>query len=204
MSNRINNAYIFKKGEQKIINDNFTSHTDWDKNAFSSIKSNIRDFLRPEQNNKCCYCKRELGFDINEVHIEHILPKSTFPKFTFLPLNLALSCPGCNIKKGSSKVNLKAIVRYPNNSNNLLIVHAHFDTYNEHIIIHNGFLFEAISKKGSNTITVCELFRLKNVERLVKNSISNKSEGNQIINKILNSSNEELSEALIEFRKYIK
>ena len=204
MSNRINNAYILKKDEKVLIKNNFFIHNDWEKSTFSTIKSNIKDFLRPEQNNKCCYCKRELGFDIKDVDIEHIISKSTYPEFTFFPLNLALSCPGCNTKKGNYKINSKAIVRYPKNSDNLLIVHAHFDKFNDHIIIHQGFLFEPISKKGSNTITVCELFRLKTVEELAKVAISKKSDENQIIDKLLKSSKEELGAVLIEIRKYIK
>ena len=99
--NRIENQYKFTKEELDIIKNNFTCHTDWDKVCFADLKKAIIIFLRKEQDNKCCYCKKELGFDLKQVDIEHILPKSTFSNFTFHVKNLALSCPGCNTKKSN-------------------------------------------------------------------------------------------------------
>ncbi len=90
MPNKIATPYTINNDEQAIVDNNFTLHTDWDKKSvFDGIKSNIRNFLRIQQDNECCYCKRELGFDIKEVDIEHITPKSLYSHFTFEPLNLA-------------------------------------------------------------------------------------------------------------------
>jgi hypothetical protein len=204
MSSKIENPYEFEDTELLLIKNNFTIHEDWDKNVFSDLKNKIRDDLRPKQNNKCCYCKKELGYDIKEVDIEHIIPKATYPDFTFVSNNLALSCPGCNTMKGDQPVLSKQIVRPPSHSNHHTIVHAHYDIYEDHILIHNGCIFEAISKRGSNTITICQLFRLKVVEKKAKASLKSKSKESELINLIMNASKDELTEAMTELMKRIK
>ncbi|GAA3783884.1 HNH endonuclease [Flavobacterium ginsengiterrae] len=205
MSNIIVNPYNLTLEEQKIIGEKFKTHTDWDtSDNFDEIKKNIRDFLRIEQDNKCCYCKRELGFDIKEVDIEHIIAKSLHWKFTFEPLNLALSCPGCNTKKGDTNILAKSIVRYPKNSKNVTIIHAHYDKYDENINIIDNCIFEPISKKGSHTITVCELFRIKIAEKKAKEVIVNRSPESKLIDLIVNAPADQLSIAFAELMKRIK
>lgn len=204
MSNKINNPYSFTEEDSTLINANFTKHEDWDKAIFNTLRSDIRDALRPEQDNKCCYCKKELGHDIKEVDIEHIIPKATYPKFTFEPKNLALSCPACNTIKGDKPVLSKKIVRHPKHSKNHTIVHAHYDEYNKHILIHDGCVFEPLSKKGSHTITVCELFRLKVVEKKAKAAIAKVSEESKLVSLIMNASQSELTDAMTELMKRIK
>lgn len=204
MSNKINNPYSFTEADSSLIKANFTKHEDWDKSVFNTLRGDIRDSLRPEQSNKCCYCKKELGHDIKEVDIEHIIPKATYPKFTFEPKNLALSCPACNTIKGDKPVLSKKIVRHPEHSNNHTIVHAHYDEYNKHILIHDGCVFEPISKKGSHTITVCELFRLKVVEKKAKAAMAEVSEESKLVSLIMNASQSELTDAMTELMKRIK
>jgi len=169
MSEQINTPYKFSTTEKKVIKDNFLVHTDWEKSVFDDIKEKLREHLRTQQDNKCCYCKRELGFDIKEVDIEHIIPKSRLESFTFHHKNLALSCPGCNTKKSTSCVLIKqSITNYPSSGSNFKIIHAHYDEYNAHIAILDDCIYTAKSKKGSETITICELFRLSNVEENAK------------------------------------
>jgi uncharacterized protein (TIGR02646 family) len=205
MSNNIINAYNLTNDEKQLIQQKLKCHTDWDtSNVFDEIKKNIREFLRTEQNNKCCYCKRELGFDIKDVDIEHIIPKSQHWKFTFEPLNLALSCPGCNTKKGDTNILSKAIVRHPKNSKKITIIHAHYDDYTKNINIIDNCIFEPLTKKGSHTITVCELFRLKVVEKKAKSAITSRTPESMLINYIVNASSNELAMAMIELSKRIK
>jgi hypothetical protein len=205
MSNRILAAYNLTAIEKKLIKNKLKCHTDWDTtNIFDDIKKNIRDFLRTEQDNKCCYCKRELGFDIKEVDIEHIIPKSLHWKFTFEPLNLALSCPACNTKKGDTNILSKSIVRHPVNSKKITIVHAHYDEYDKNINLIDNCIFEPLTKKGSHTITVCELFRLKVVEKKAKAAITKRTPESKLIEYIVNASPEELGKAMIELSKRIK
>ncbi len=207
MRNKIQTPYTITNDERVIINANFTSHNDWDKkDVFDGIKSNIKDFLRTQQDNECCYCKRELGFDIKQVDIEHIIPKSLYCDFIFEPLNLALSCPACNTKKSHNDILSKKVTRYPKHSKNMLIIHAHYDNYNEHILIHDGCVFEAVSKKGSHTITVCELFRLKEVEKKAKEAMSKKSTESELVNSLINNAttNEEISNTIGELLRRIR
>jgi len=168
MSNRILIPYNFTILEQSIIAQYFSIHSDWTKIVFDSIKVNIISHLRTQQNNMCCYCKYQLGFDIKQVDIEHIVPKSEYEIFTFKAINLALSCPSCNTKKSTKPVLNRSIVNYPLNGTNFKIIHAHYDDYSNHIDIVNGCLFVAKTSKGSETITFCELFRLSTVEEKVK------------------------------------
>lgn len=164
MSEKIEKAYELTDGEKRTVSENFSKHQDWEKPVFAALKVNLIAHLRTQQDNKCCYCKYPLGFDIKEVDIEHIVPKSRFEQFTFESLNLALSCPGCNTKKSIKPVLLKEFVRYPRNTNHFRIVHSHYDTYSDHIEITNNCVFTAKTGKGSETITYCELFRLRTVE----------------------------------------
>lgn len=169
MSEKISVPYKFSKKDQSIIKGNFSTHKDWEKSIFNDIKESLREHLRIQQNNECCYCKQELGFDIKEVDIEHIIPKSRFEKFTFHPKNLALSCPACNTIKSTNCVLIKnSIIHYPSNASNFKIIHAHYDNYSTHIKIDEGCVYVAKSKKGSETITMCELFRLSVVEENAK------------------------------------
>lgn len=168
MSNRILIPYSFTAGELRIIANNFNTHSDWTKAIFNPIKQNIIAYLRIQQNNTCCYCKYQLGFDIKQVDIEHIIPKSEYEKFTFENRNLALSCPACNTKKSTKPVLNNAISNYPTDGTNFVIVHAHFDEYSNHIDIINNCVFVAKTNKGSETITFCELFRLSTVEQRAK------------------------------------
>lgn len=164
MSNRIQIPYTFTGTEKQCIKDNFSTYHDWEKNVFDTIKKNIIDHLRPQQGNACCYCKKQLGHDIAEVDIEHIIPKSQYDKFTFKSENLALSCKPCNTKKSTKEVLKKEIKNYPRSSSNFKIIHAHYDNYFEHIDIVNECIFVARTTEGSETITFCELFRLSSVE----------------------------------------
>ena len=126
MNNRISIPYKLTAEEETIIANNFNSHSDWTKPVFNSIKVNIITHLRTQQGNTCCYCKYELGFDIKQVDIEHIIPKSEYEKFTFETRNLALSCPACNTKKSTKPVLKKAIVNYEISTDNNLVVLEYF------------------------------------------------------------------------------
>ena len=53
----------------------------------------------------------------------------------FEPKNLCVSCIDCNLEKKDKKVTIsKAKKKLPNNSSDYLIVHPHFDTYNDKIV----------------------------------------------------------------------
>lgn len=204
MSDKINNPYIFKKDELKTIKDNFTTHLDWDKAVFASIKVNIITHLRTEQNNKCCYCKNELGFDIKEVDIEHIIPKSEYNAFTFKDLNLALSCPACNTKKSTKPVLVNKYVQYPRNGNAFIIVHAHYDIYSSHIMTLDKCIYVAKTTKGGLTINHCELFRFLEVMEKAKKFQTNKSPLTILTEQIRNAKEGEVNDLLEAIKDKIR
>lgn len=201
---KINNPYFLSKEDALTIRKNFAVHTDWEKAAFEHIKKKIIDHLRQEQNNKCCYCQAELGFDLKTVDIEHIIPKSKFEKFTFHPKNLALACPGCNTSKGKKSVTLKDIVRYPSSGRNITIIHPHFDHYYNHVQIHADAIYQGLDDKGCETIKICKLYRLKNVLRRQRERIVKKSPLHELVEALRASTLEEQAELAGELIKIIK
>lgn len=205
MSSRILVPYSLTAEETTVIANNFKTHSDWSKGVFDSIKINIIDHLRSQQNNTCCYCKYPLGFDIKQVDIEHIVPKSEYEQFTFETRNLALSCPACNTKKSTKTVLNNTVVIYPTNGSNFIIIHAHYDDYTNHIDIVNNCVFVAKSTKGSETITFCELFRLSTVEQKAKahQSIS-PSLIKQLVNELKNGNQKDKEELINTIKEAIR
>ncbi|MFM5294439.1 HNH endonuclease [Aeromonas veronii] len=193
MADRISIPYSPTSDEKKIIKKYFKTDKDWDNVNFEPFKANLIAHLRHEQNNKCCYCKWELGYDIKNVDIEHIIPKSTYNKFTFTTKNLALSCPGCNTSKGSKNVLHKQIKNYPQTGKNILIIHPHFDDYNSCIDIHEGAIYEAIDDagKGCDTIKICKLHRMKTVLKKMRETKTQKSLVSELVEALMNASPEE-------------
>lgn len=187
MYSRISEPYALSEEEQNLIDNNFQTHNDWDKAAFDSIKSNIIEDLRPKQDNKCCYCRTELGFDIKAVDIEHVIPKCQYSIFTFHTKNLALSCPGCNTFKGRKNVLAKPIKRYPRSGSNLIIIHPHFDDYFSSIAIHDGAIYEGLNDKGCETIKQCKIYRLKEVIKKKKELNASFSPIQKLVEDIRNS-----------------
>jgi hypothetical protein len=191
MTDFISSPYSLSSQELKVIKNSFDNHTDWDKSCFDGIKVSLKDDLRPKQGNLCCYCKWKLGFDIKQVDIEHIVPKSEYSKFTFHPKNLALSCPGCNTNKSNLPVLHRTITNYPRAGTNLTIVHPYFDKYSEHIEIHDGAIYEGLSAKGCETIKLCKLFRLKKVLEKKKETQSESSPIAKLVADLNNASDAE-------------
>lgn len=204
MSNKISSPYKLTNSEKNLIAANLSTHTDWEKPIFNGIKTKVRDNLRPKQKNKCCYCKKELGHDIKEVDIDHIVDKSGYNDFTFETLNLALSCPACNTIKGTKNVLVKPVKRYPKTSKSFLVVHAHYDKYNQHITIHNDCIYEGVSKKGCRTIEVCELYRLKEVEKKAKRVLTSRTKPSKLIDLVMKASPKELTQVMTEISKRLK
>lgn len=201
MSSRILEPYKLTSSEQKVIDTHFSTHKDWEKSVFEGIKENLVNDLRQKQNNKCCYCKGELGYDIKAVDIEHILPKSKYEQFTFHPKNLALSCPGCNTSKGSKEVLKSPIKQYPRSGRNIIIVHAHFDEYGSSIEIHSGAVYEGLDDKGCETIKQCKLYRLKKVQQKVEQSISKSSPLQELVQNLRLASDEDKRLFIDEIRQ---
>lgn len=61
-------------------------------------RTEIKDVLVNETNGKCAYCESKVTH-IYPGDIEHIIPKSIFPRLTFTWQNLTFGCYWCNNKK---------------------------------------------------------------------------------------------------------
>ena len=204
MSNKINRPYEFSEEETQLISKNFLSYHDWEKKVFDPIKSRIISHLRFEQDNKCCYCKSELGFDIKDVDIEHIIPKSEYDKFTFYGKNLALSCPACNTKKSTKPVLIRRYNNYPRNGNAFVIVHAHYDDYPIHILIKEECVYVARTSKGSDTIKYCELFRFLDVMEKAKQYQTKKTPIAQLVENIRNADDSDINDLIMVIKDKIE
>ncbi|GHD45459.1 TIGR02646 family protein [Marinobacter persicus] len=200
MYTKISEPYLLSKWEADIVKNHFRFHKDWDKVTFESIKKNIIKHLRVKQDNQCCYCRGVLGFDIKEVDIEHVIPKSKYPAFTFHAKNLALSCPGCNTSKGTKNVLRKEIKYYPRTGSNITIIHPHFDDYFVSINIHEGVIFEGRDDKGCETIKLCKLYRLKDVLEKKKKISTSVSPIQKLIEDIRNADESEKNQLLEEIQ----
>jgi 5-methylcytosine-specific restriction endonuclease McrA len=132
----------------------------WEREDVSPIRRTIKAKYIVHQCRLCCYCKqvaKSKNFKVWEV--EHILPQSVFPEFTFEPKNLAVACPDCNTFKGNKSISKSPKYRsFPSKPISYTIIHPNFDKYDDHL--HNvGYIYIPKTPKGSRTIEVCRLFR---------------------------------------------
>jgi hypothetical protein len=140
----------------------------WGKDEFSGLRAVIRNHYRGQQRGRCAYCKNEVSIqDALNCHVEHIAPKSKYRAFLFEPKNLCVICSDCNTIKRNQEVireepdpvvNGLRRVRYPRASSAFLIVHPHFDTWDDHIQIFGRFYVDK-TPKGHFTIGACMLNR---------------------------------------------
>lgn len=147
------------------------SHLEWSCDELMEVRTHIRQHYRVEQRGVCAYCKNVISLrSASNAHVEHIAPKSIYLEFIFEPKNLCVVCADCNeIKKNQEILSrpadtLRQLPRgsqrrlYPRSSNAFLIVHPHFDDWDEHIIKF-GLRYTDRSEKGAFTILVCKLNR---------------------------------------------
>ncbi|WP_375586834.1 HNH endonuclease [Flagellimonas aurea] len=149
------------------VNESF-DHTIWDSEDLEKLRKEIRDYYREEQKAICSYCRQVISIVYpTDAHIEHIAPKSLHPEYTFVEKNLCVVCSDCNqikrnqetIKEIPDTIKNKYKKKYPNKSDDFYIVHPHFDDFDKHILIINGFYIDNDSRKGNFTIGACRLNR---------------------------------------------
>lgn len=147
-----------------------TSHQVWaEKSAeILAVRSEVRKHYLSEQKYTCAYCKcihhqsHGMSWDI-----DHIIPKSKYPKYLFEPLNLIVACKDCNTAKGDYDAlsKLKGINKsYPADGTYFDIIHPHYDSYDSYIEVFIAgkrriYIPRFGHKKAINTITHCDLIR---------------------------------------------
>jgi hypothetical protein len=152
----------------EVMADADFTHRFWGSDDLAAIRSLIRSHYRGQQNGQCAYCKNPVSLhDAMNCHVEHIAPKSKYPEFIFEPKNLCVICSECNAIKRNQEVlgeepdtvvNGTRRVRYPRSSNAFLIVHPHFDLWEDHIQVFGKFYVDK-TRKGHFTIGACVLNR---------------------------------------------
>jgi uncharacterized protein (TIGR02646 family) len=74
-------------------------HTFWNDPSLADLKRKIKDYLRENQSECCCYCSRNTDDEFRMVlDIEHVIPKSKIKSEMFVMTNLAVSCKRCNMR----------------------------------------------------------------------------------------------------------
>jgi len=151
----------------KLNDANFT-HENWGDDDLKDYRRLVRNHYRNEQIGSCAFCKGPVSLrSASNCHIEHIVPKSKRKEFIFEPKNLCVICADCNEIKRSQEIeatipdtltNGSKAKLYPRSSKAFLIVHPHFDDWDDHII-RFGKLYVDLSDKGVFTIGACVLNR---------------------------------------------
>lgn len=143
---------------------------DWDSGnrCIKTFKKNLRDEMYKKQNKLCAFCRIHVPISCVPMHREHIVHKDGHPQWTFLPQNLCVSCPCCNIWKGTTEVLVDPQTRtYPQSSDGFKIIHPFYDKYSDHIHLLGGVLYQGKTEKGNFTIETCHLFRVSLAEERV-------------------------------------
>lgn len=144
------------------------SHGDWSHADLEPLRSYVRAHYRKQQRGICAFCREPVSlYSAENCQVEHIAPKSLHLRFMFEPKNLCVICADCNFIKRNQEVTVevpdtvaksRGRQRYPRASKSFLIVHPHFDRYDEHIVVYRGFYFDR-TDKGHFTIGACKLNR---------------------------------------------
>ncbi|MBP2304746.1 HNH endonuclease [Azospirillum melinis] len=138
----------------------YWKHTHEGKMSF--IKERIKSHYIISQDYTCPYCRQRIQVDHKATwDAEHIIPKDTHPRFMFEAQNLCVSCKDCNQEKLNKNV-LKddKKKKFPNESEEYIFNHPHFDDYDENIkIISLAGFYLPRTDKGRKTVEICGLLR---------------------------------------------
>lgn len=143
--------------------------SDWNKKSLYDIKNELKDELLTLQKNSCSYCKRIITKEIGHSELDHIIPCSKAPSFTFSRANITLTCKRCNHFKSSYNPTTHAILHqlthYPNNEKTYIWIHPYLHTYEEHIKLIGDCIYipNHDSPNGLAVITTCHLDELPSV-----------------------------------------
>jgi len=125
-----------------------------DRTKRDNLKNEIKEKLLTLQGKHCIYCGARFRSN-SDIQREHILPKETYPIFTFEPYNLVLACWRCNgfDFKGTKDYAIRPVCITDYRQNNFLIVHPYLDNLFDHIDT-SSVVLQVVnnSEKGQYTI----------------------------------------------------
>lgn len=186
--------------------------SDWDKQSLKNLKDKLRNELLEYQNYSCAYCRREITQEIGRSELDHIIPSSLAPKFTFVRANLTLTCKRCNHRKKDHNPTVLAsfALRYAkcylSDQDEYIWIHPYIHKYEDHIRVIGGTFFESVndSDKGLAVISGCKLDELAQVVDIQKTAKIKRSKSPmQAIFKVLGEYPEEDADSLSK-RLHIK
>lgn len=144
----------------------------WDQGEAEGIKKKIKDHLILKEIAFCCYCQIPMDeWHRMTIDIEHVLPKSVFPEFTFEIKNLNVSCKRCNMQikgddhsfyigeRGQATEFASAHYKF---------VHPNLDSYEQHLVRKSEQLGKKVmvkyavkTAKGRETYRYFELMKIE-------------------------------------------
>lgn len=148
----------------------------WTDKELAKIKLELRQTLRKQQDSRCVYCRRIIQQERRNVHedIEHYLDKSKphYTKFVFSPVNLSLSCRGCNFVKTTKDLGDVSIIArsgYTEAAGCYRWIHPYFDDYHANIRIDHGWIYiiragAPQTLRAENLIKECQLDEVARIE----------------------------------------
>lgn len=174
---------IHQKRFKRCLKKYFRKKITWSSPELSTLKDEIRSYLRAMQDNRCIFCRRRISQERRNSFedIEHFLDKSKtkYYKWSFSCVNLALSCHACNLEKGQKDLLPINVQDYKNN-HPFSWLHPYFDQYHDNISIDRGWVYSLKKNapkydEARQMIFECKLYLVKQTEA-EKEVIKNKQE----------------------------
>ncbi|MDF3086791.1 HNH endonuclease [Burkholderia sola] len=153
----------WSSAEQERIDRLFSGDPkDWLKQSLAEIRRTAKEDLLTRQKYRCAYCRREIADEIGRVELDHVIPKSELPQFTYHRLNLVATCKRCNHRKREHnplRRKIKNRVNYPLAESAYAWVHPYVHKYSKHIRFDADGFYRAVkgSPSGLAVITQCAL-----------------------------------------------
>ncbi|MFZ6676868.1 HNH endonuclease [Undibacterium sp. Tian12W] len=147
----------------------------WQAKNLQTLRKRLREDVLLQQKYRCSYCRRKISSSIGGHEIDHVIPKSLHPKFTYTKINLVASCKRCNwLKREYDPVAAncqKFPETYPMKVDDWNWIHPYIHKYSEHITIKEGLFFVATKhdelkrKRALKVIEVCKLASITTIEK---------------------------------------
>lgn len=130
--------------------------------SHTGINKRIKDDLESKNGKVCLYCGQPYSAT-GSARIDHFLPRAVYPKLTYEPFNLVLSCERCNRKKWDDDY-IEGCCSEEYLQNKFLIVHPLIDDPKDNFDSESGPLIKPLTQKGLKS---CRLFGI-NSEQLLQ------------------------------------
>lgn len=162
---KIANTYVRTNADNNEIAADTAAGKKWDK-GYTAFKANIRNHLKRQQGGRCCFCRCYVSIGTSYSNLEHLVSKSSYSQFEFLPENIVYCCWLCNKGKGKRRtlanpIADRAAQQYPNHSNGFLIINPYHDDYDTYIDFYDDIVIVPRNnqQKGIDTIKYYNLTR---------------------------------------------